>query len=59
MNLNPNTSAAGLGGAIALLIVFFAGQFGVEIPADVASAITVIVAFAAAYLKDASDWTPR
>lgn len=59
MNLNPKTTAAGIAGAATLLIVFILGQFGVEIPADVASAITVIIAFVAAYLKNANDWTPR
>lgn len=59
MNLNPKTAAAGIAGAVTLVIVFVLGRLGVEIPADVASAITVIIAFAAAYLKGASDWSPR
>jgi putative flippase GtrA len=59
MNLNPKTSAAGIAGAVTLLIVYTLGQFGVEIPADVASAITVLVAVAAAYLRSARDWSPR
>jgi putative flippase GtrA len=44
---------------VTLVIVFVLGQLGVEIPADVASAITVIIAFAAAYLKGARDWSAR
>jgi putative flippase GtrA len=59
MNLNPKTSAAGIAGAVTLVIVFILSQLGVEIPADVASAVTVIVAFAAAYLRSANDWSPR
>ena len=59
MNLNPKTAAAGIAGAVTLVIVFVLGQFGVEIPADVAAAVTTIIAFAAAYLKSAHDWTPR
>lgn len=59
MNLNPKTAAAGLAGAITLVCVFVLGQFGIEIPADVASAITVIIAFVAAYMKSANDWSPR
>lgn len=59
MNLNPKTTAAGIAGAVTLVIVFILSQLGVEIPADVASAITVIIAFAAAYLKSSNDWTPR
>lgn len=59
MNLNPKTTAAGIAGAVTLVIVFILSQLGVDIPADVASAITVIIAVIAAYLKSANDWTPR
>ena len=59
MNLNPKTKAEAIGAAATLVIVFALGLFGVEVPADVASAVTLIVSVAAAYLKDASDWTPR
>lgn len=59
MNLNPKTSAAGIAGAVTLVIVFVLGQLGVEIPADVAAAVTTIIAFVAAYVKSANDWSPR
>lgn len=59
MNLNPKTTAAGVAGAVTLVIVFVLGQLGVEIPADVAAAVVTIIAFAAAYLKGANDWHPR
>ena len=59
MNLNPKTSAAAVAGAVTVVIVALAGQFGWEIPADVAAAVTTIIAFAASYLKSANDWTPR
>lgn len=59
MNLNPKTSAAAVAGAVTVLIVFLAAQFGMEIPGDVAAAITTVIAVVAAYLKDASDWSPR
>jgi len=59
MNLNPKTTAAGMAGAVTLVIVFVLGQLGVEIPADVAAAATTIIAFAAAYLKGANDWHSR
>jgi putative flippase GtrA len=55
MNLNPKTTA----GAVTLVIVFVLGQLGVEIPADVAAAVTTIIAFAAAYLKSADGWHSR
>ena len=59
MNLNPNLKAGALGAAATLVIVFVMGQFGVEVPADVASALTLIVSVAAGYLKSANDWTAR
>lgn len=59
MNLNPKVTAAAIGAAATLVIVFVLGLFGVEVPADVASAVTLIVSVAAAYAKGASDWTPR
>ena len=59
MNLNPKTKAAAIGAAATLVIVFIMGQFGVEVPADVASALTLIASVAAAYLKSANDWTAR
>ena len=59
MNLNPKTKAAGIGAAATLVIVFALSLFGVEVPADVASAVTLIVSVAAAYMKGANDWTPR
>jgi uncharacterized membrane protein YfcA len=59
MNLNPKASAAGVAGAVTLVIVFVLGQLGVEIPPDVAAAATTIIMFAAAYLKSANDWFPK
>jgi hypothetical protein len=44
-------TAAGLAGAITAIIVWIlATAFKVDIPPEIASAITIIVAFAAAYL---------
>ena len=59
MNLNPKLKAGALGAAATLVIVFALGLFGVEVPADVASAVTLIASVAAAYMKGANDWTPR
>ena len=47
----PKVAAAGIGGAVATLIVYVAGLAGVEVPGDVGAAIATVVAFAAAYLK--------
>ena len=46
-------AAAGIGGAVATLIVYVAGLAGVEVPGDVGAAIATVVAFAAGYLKSA------
>jgi putative flippase GtrA len=49
----PKVAAAGVAGAIVLVVVFFVQTFvpGFEIPEAVASAVTIIVAFAAGYIK--------
>lgn len=59
MNLNPKVTAAAIGAAATLVIVFVMGLAGVEVPADVASALTLIVSVAAGYLKSANDWSGR
>ncbi|CAB4187228.1 hypothetical protein UFOVP1158_1 [uncultured Caudovirales phage] len=59
MNLNPKVTAAAIGAAATLVIVFVMGLLGVEVPADVASAVTLIVSVAAGYLKGANDWSAR
>lgn len=47
----PKVAAAGITGAAALIIVWVAGLFGLEVPAEVAAAFTVILAFVGGYLK--------
>jgi len=42
--------AAGVGGAAVTLIVFIAGLFGLEVPAEVAAAAVTVVAAVAGYL---------
>jgi len=59
MNLNPKVKASGLAAAATLVIVFVLGQAGVDVPADVATAVTLILSVAAGYLKGASDWSAR
>jgi hypothetical protein len=59
MNLNPKVKASGLAAAATLVIVFVLGQCGVDVPADVATAVTLILSVAAGYLKGTSDWSPR
>ncbi|WP_018687034.1 hypothetical protein [Actinokineospora enzanensis] len=50
---NAPTRKVGAGaavGAITVVLVWIAGSLGVEIPADVAAAVTVLLSFAASYL---------
>lgn len=44
-------TAAGAGGGAGILIVFVAGQFGLDMSPEVASAITTLLAFVAGYFK--------
>lgn len=41
--------AGGFASSIVVLLVWIAGEYGVEVPAEVASALTVLVGFAASY----------
>lgn len=44
-------AAAGIGGSISVVLVYVVQQiFNIEIPAEVASALTAIISFAAGYL---------
>lgn len=44
-------AAAGIAGSLTVLLVWLAGQAGIEVPPEVASAVTTLVAFVAGYLK--------
>lgn len=43
--------AGSAAGAATVLIVFIAGQLGLEVPPEAASALTVLLGSAAAYLR--------
>lgn len=47
----PNTkvAAGGLAGGLSLLLVWGIGALGVEVPAEVAAAITTVITFAVSY----------
>lgn len=51
--VSPKVQSAGIGGAVATVLIFAAQQLGLEIPGEVGAAIATIVAFAAGYLKPA------
>lgn len=52
-NLAPTSkvTAAGTAGAAALVLVWILGSFGVEVPPEVAAALTALIATAAGWLK--------
>lgn len=47
----PKVAAGGAAGAAGILIVFIAGQLGLEVSGEVAAAITTLLSFTAAYFK--------
>lgn len=49
----PKVAAAGVAGSATTVLVFIIEQFGVDVPAIVAAAITSLFAFAAGYIKKA------
>jgi hypothetical protein len=46
----PKVTAAGAAGSVTVLLVFIAGQFGLEVPPEAAAAATTLLAFGAGYL---------
>ena len=51
--ISPQVQSAGIGGAVATVLIFIAQAFNFDIPGEVGAAIATIVAFAAGYLKPA------
>lgn len=51
MKPEPKISAAGIGGSIAVVLVWGLGQFGVDMPPEVAASVATLLAFAAGYLR--------
>ena len=47
----PKMAAAGITGAVAIVLVWLAGLFGLEVPPEVAAAVAAILAFGAGYFK--------
>lgn len=48
---HPRVQAAGAAGAASIVLVWAVSQAGVTMPAEVASAVTTLLSFAAAYLR--------
>lgn len=51
--LNPKVAAGGTAGAATILLVWLLAQAGVDLPPEVASAVTTLIGFAAGWLKSA------
>ena len=51
MKPQPKVAAAGIGGSVSVIVIWAAGQFGLEVPAEVGAAFAALVSFAAGYLK--------
>lgn len=47
----PKVAATSASGAFAIVVVWLAGLAGLEVPPEVASAFTALLAFAGGYLK--------
>lgn len=48
---HPKVAAGGAAGAASIVLVWALAQAGVEIPPEVASALTTLLSFGAAYMK--------
>lgn len=59
MNINPKIASAGIAGALTIVLMWVISLFGVHVPAEVASAVTIIIAFAVGYLRPQGSWSPR
>lgn len=51
MKPQPKVAAGGVGGAVAIILVWALGYAGVDVTAEVAAAITSVISFAFAYIK--------
>lgn len=49
-NPTQKVAAAGIGGSLSIVLIYVVGLFGLDLPPEVASAVTAIVSFAAGYV---------
>jgi len=49
--VHPKVAAAGVAGSVTILLIYVASLFGLEVPGEVASAVTVLLGFVAGYVK--------
>ena len=50
-DVHPKVAASGVAGAVTILLVFVADKLGLDVPAEGASAFTVVISAAAGYMK--------
>ena len=55
LNPVPKVIAAGAMGGVTIILVWLLGQFGVDVPPEVASSITTVLSFIAGYLAPRSN----
>lgn len=48
--------SSGISGAVTTVLIWIAGEFGVEMPPEVATALVTLVVFAAGYLTRPGTW---
>lgn len=48
---NRKMTAAGTSGAVAIVLVWVAGQFGIDMPAEVGAAFATVMALLAGYVR--------
>lgn len=57
MKPTEKVQAGGYAGAAALVLLYIAGQLGLELPAEVAAALTLLIAGAGAWIKtEGAGW---
>lgn len=49
--IHPKVAAAGIGGAVATILIWGGEMAGLEVTPEVAAALATVIAFAAGYLK--------
>lgn len=49
--LHPKVRVSGTAGALAVVLVYVAGLFGADVPAEVAAALTVLISTGAGYMR--------
>jgi hypothetical protein len=49
--MNPKVAAGGAAGAVTVILVFVLSEVGVELPPEVASAVTALLSVAAGWFK--------